>query len=502
MHIQSIRLVGIRCFEDTRHIALSSRCNIFVGQNNTGKSTLLRGVLVAQGFPFGGADVRQTSTSSFAEMFVTGISPTAQLNQRPGGSWENLQVVRLLKGNGPEAPGHFPQVGVSDPGIFPASHPNNTLVPFLARRKAPQFDHNVTLGHQQQLSGTFSNLYSRIDLVATAGHPRHTEFQNAVREIVGLPITTRASTAGKEAGFYLDDNDFVTLDRMGDGVTEMVALIVELCLARNKIFVLEEPETNLHPKGLKALLSMVRASSTDNQFIIATHSNIVVRELAFDAATKVFRVYRDDQDPRSPSGVEEVPKTPAAHTAVLRELGYEFTDLGLHDGWLFLEESSAERIIRDILIPKFAPALEGRLRTYSAGGASNVEPSIAEFQRLVTFIHLQPAYEGRLWVRVDDDAPGRAAVSALRTKFPYLTDQTCATFGRPAFEHYYPSHFAARIEDVLNITDKRARRVAKVQLLDEVVAWTKTKGQAATDAWETSAAEPIAVLRAIQNVIV
>src|SRR5262249_34518160 len=159
----------------------------------------------------------------------------------------------------------------------------------------------------------------------------------------------------KEAGFYLDRDTFVTLDRMGDGIAEMVALIVELCLEEGKIFVLEEPELNLHPSGLKSLLSMVRKASIKNQFVIATHSNIVVRELGSDDNARVFRVYRESDNQLSPSIVEEVPKEPSAHLQLLRELGYDFADLGFYEGWLFLEESSAEQIINKVLIPKFAP---------------------------------------------------------------------------------------------------------------------------------------------------
>ncbi len=284
---------------------------------------------------------------------------------------------------------------------------------------------------------------------------------------------------------------------MGDGVSEMVALIVELCLERGKIFVLEEPETNLHPAGLKALLSMIRRVSEQNQFIIATHSNIVVRDLGAEPDTKVFRVYRDGSNYKSPSMVEEVSRTPAAHLALLRELGYEFTDVGLYDGWLFLEESSAETIIADVLIPYFAPGLKGRLRTYSSGGVTNVEPSVAEFQRLVTFVHLQPVYEGRLWVRTDGDDGGKAAVQTLREKFPYLTEKSCATFTEAQFEHYYPEHFKPRVAEVLAVQDKREKRKAKAELLQSVLGWTAANREEAFDAWAMSAAEPIALLKFI-----
>lgn len=216
---------------------------------------------------------------------------------------------------------------------------------------------SVNIATQSQVNGNFSNLYSRIDQLATA-HPRHDIFMQSCREVLGLEITTKAAPNGKIAGFYLDEDNFVTLDQMGDGVAEMVALIVELCLERGKVFVLEEPETHLHPRGLKALLSLIRTVSRDNQFVIATHSNIVVRELGVEEDSKVFRVSRvDESDPKSPSLVEKVPNTAMAHTALLRELGYEFADVGIYEGWLFLEESSAENHL-----PQPRPATANRAR--------------------------------------------------------------------------------------------------------------------------------------------
>jgi hypothetical protein len=235
--------------------------------------------------------------------------------------------------------------------------------------------------------------------------------------------------------------------------------------------------------------------------VISTHSNIVVRELAYDDSTKVFRVWRDNEDHTAPSFVEEVPRTPTVHVALLRELGYEFADLGLHEGWLFLEESSAETVINEILIPTFTPQLEGRLRTFSAGGVSKIESSLDEFQRLVTFVHLQPAYQDRLWVRADGDDAGKATVSALRSKFPYLTDATCRTFTAPDFEHYYPAEFQDRVSAIVNLQERSVRRREKAKLLQEVLEWTRVQGPAAIGEWEASASEPIKFLRKVASII-
>ena len=285
----------------------------------------------------------------------------------------------------------------------------------------------------------------------------------------------RASPGGKEAGFYFDSNKFVTLDRMGDGVSEMVALIVELCTEVDKIFVLEKkPETNLHPAGLKSLLELVRHAADRTEFFISTHSNIVVRELGEECNTKIFQVSREGPEGNSPSAFFLVDRTPEDHLRVLRDLGYEFLDYSLYEGWLFLEEASAETIISQILIPFFVPELRTTLRTYSAGGATNVAPSVAEFLRLVVFVHLQPIYENRLWVRVDGDSAGIETVKTLRAKFPGYDEEAFGTFGKDNFKLYYPAEFQDNVAQVLAIPDKKLRQKNKTALLRNVIDWTKT----------------------------
>lgn len=496
MRIASLRLVGIRCFQDTGNVPLSPTFNLLVGLNNSGKSSFLRGLLNLQGFSLGTEDFRVNASDSY---IVAQISQPRWPRYTHSPQNDNRDTATLIinyQGNAATQVQGALDRGGGNNAQFKNTYPHNFMVPLLARRKASGFNETVSSAAQTPVTGTYQNLYARVDMVATAGHPKHKRFVEACESIIGLPITTKASPNGKQAGVYLTDDHFVTLDRMGDGITEMTALVVELCVAEDKLFVIEEPETDLHPRGLKALLSLVRESARTNQFVISTHSNIVVRELASEPEAKVFRVARTAPDLTSPSEIAEIPRTGSAHNALLRELGYEFFDFGLPDAWLFLEESSAEEVIRDVLIPLFAPELKTRLRTFSAGGVTNVEPRLDEFHRLVVFIHLQPAYEGRLWVRVDGDKAGTEVVATLRERFTYLDEKHCGTLQQPAFEHYFPEPYSTRVSGLAKLTGK-AKTDAKAALLREVLHWTQTERDAAKEAWKASAAEVIAFLKQI-----
>ena len=501
MNVHSIWVRGIRCFEDTGRIDLSPGCNIFVGQNNAGKSTILKAVLSWQISPFKmPEDARPGSPVVKNEIILSETNGNKYVDIRPSDQNKH-RFVQTFSGSGTD-PSGIPtsEIGASSI-VFAKPWPSNFIVPFIAKRKAVAFQENISLGVQGAMDGTFSNLYARIDRVASPGTAAHETYRRAVEEMTGVFITTQASLNGKMAGYHFNEEHFVTLDRMGDGVSEIAALALELSMAKGKLFVLEEPETNLHPKGLKALLNLIRESATQNQFIIATHSNIVVRELASDPLTKTFRVYRDGINPDSPSRVEIVEKTTSAHLELLRELGYEFGDFNLHEGWLFLEESSAESIFQEILIPWFVPGLSGKLRTFSAGGVSNLEPTVSEFQRLIAFVHLNPVYRDRLWVRADGDDPGKAMVASIEAKFPYLAAPKAATFSKPQFELFYPEVFAERVAQTLALANKKERRSGKTNLLAEVIQWSLENKDDARAAWAKSAAEQILLLEEILRVM-
>lgn len=492
-------MVGIRCFEDTGDISFGNRFNIIVGQNNAGKSAFLKGILNYQGFLLDDADIRPSSEESWVTISLGEVLPTDQFGGKPA-SQGSMRISMNLRNSAQGLYSDLPQSFFNVPSqAFIPTRPNHVIVPFLAKRKASGFNEQVNSGVQLPITGTFHNLYANLSVVTVTGHPANEAYSAASREILGVEITTKPSAGGTVAGFYLDADNFITLDRMGDGVTEIIALITELCLARNKIFVLEEPETNLHPRGLKALLKLVRASAEYNQFFIATHSNVVVRELGGERDSLVYRVYRDGATPQSPSQIEQVERSPAAHLRLLRELGYEFTDFDLYEGWLFLEESSAERVIRDILIPNFFPSLRGRLRTFATNGVANLESSVSEFRRLITFVHLQPAYEGRLWVRADGDEAGLAVIDKMRETFADYDDNVLATFQQPQFELYYPQNFQEAVQQALALQDKRAKMAAKTSLLNDVLDWTNENADAAKAAWAASAAEPLELLSSISN---
>jgi hypothetical protein len=137
MKITSLRIAGIRCFEDTGKIELSPFCNIFIGVNNAGKSTLLKGILALQGFPFSN-DLRPNSSSSFHCATLSDIDPNDFL-QNIQSRANPLRAIRTLKGAQPPSPPSIVTTAiVNDGGIFSRDRPNQSNRSFSREAKGPR----------------------------------------------------------------------------------------------------------------------------------------------------------------------------------------------------------------------------------------------------------------------------------------------------------------------------------------------------------------------------
>jgi len=202
----------------------------------------------------------------------------------------------------------------------------------------------------------------------------------------------------------------------------------------------------------------------------------------------------------STASIELVEETTEARIAVLRELGYELSDFDMWEGWLILEESTAEKIIRGFLIPMFAQRLT-LIRTVAANGASKVKPLFEEFRRLFLYAHLEPVYRGRAWVRCDGDKDGREVVAKLREAYKDVGASHFGTFGHEQFERYYPKVFMSEVEHVLAIANDQDRRRAKRDLFLKVEAWLREDEYRARAALGESAAEVISDLRSMEAAV-
>jgi hypothetical protein len=375
----------------------------------------------------------------------------------------------------------------------------NFIYPYLSHRKVAVYEEQIDEQRSREVRTNLSNLAPKVDRLMDVHHLRHDEFQELVQSVIGLPLSAIASGMGKQVGMWVSGTEWIPLTAMGDGVGQMLGLIVQLVLAKDKLFLIEELENDMHPEALKALLSVIQSRSNNNQFVLSTHSNIVVRYLGALPDTKIYSVessIETEGDFKLPTAtVCLVGNDVSSRTRLLASMGYELADFDLFDGWLILEESSAERIIRDHLVRWFAPALS-RVRTVAAQGVGDLDRT---FNALEARLVYSPAgaVPRRLLVIADGDEAGRDAVQRLASKYTEWPD-AFITFSADDFEAYYPATFSARTAEVLATTGKQARREAKRQLLVEVLAYIETDDSIAKAAFAESAAEVIELLKGFQ----
>jgi hypothetical protein len=500
MRATHLRLQNFRSFVDSGVIELSG-INVLIGANNAGKSTILRGLQqIQQGLPDLFADVRVGATEARIEIGLVGGSLVS--NWITKGSDAAFTYVMQLQSSDRRSGAINASISAQSQHQngdirLAATEPHHFIVPYLSKRKAVGYHEDIREQHVVSIAPDVSNLAAKLSRLGNPAYLAHERYTTACKSILGFVVTAIPSTNGQRPGIYLPDGQTIPIDQLGEGVPNIVHFLASLAVSEGKLFVVEEPENDLHPQALKALLDLVVTSSHKNQFVVSTHSNIVVRHLCAVQGSHLFRLRPKSDALPIESEIERVPDSADARLAVLSELGYSLSDFELWDGWLVLEESSAERIVRDYLVPWFAPSLS-RIRTIASGGASKVSTTFEDLNRLFLFTHLTPAYRESSWVLVDGDDAGLKAIEKLREKFPTYGHDRFRALTKPAFEEYYPAIFSEKARDVLAIGQESDRRAAKRQLLIEVMEWLDCDRDRGVVALAESAIEVIELLRGIE----
>jgi len=500
MKITAIGVQNVRGFRLIPPTALSKTINIFIGPNNAGKTTLLNAIFHIQHQSLFQHDITLGQTSGEVRLFTEGQHPPIIISR------EINAIVFRLESN----QRYFENRNGASSGWtnIPEQEPNNLIYPYLSKRKTAGYNDTINEANANSVTGNFTNLYSKIDrLVTPQFQPGNKQYEEACDAILGFQVSSLAKGGGKQAVYFVHNLEHIPLTSMGEGVANVLGLITDLCVADQKIFLIEEPENDIHPKALKALLKLIVEKSKTNQFFVSTHSNIVMKYLGSAESSKIFYVSSkigvdEERQKLFISSLKEVSNDPVERRHVLEELGYDFFDFDLWSCWLFLEESSAEVLIKNYFISWFVKPLLNKIRTFAAGGASEIIPKFEDFDKLFIFLHLEPTYKNRVWVIIDKGEEEDKIIEKMKTKYSSSgwSPSNFTQFSEYDFEKYYPSRFQEKVSAVLSM-DKLNKRKAKKNLLDEVLNWIKENEDTAKEEFKESAKEVLDKLKLINKEI-
>ncbi|MEA5549473.1 AAA family ATPase [Anabaena cylindrica UHCC 0172] len=507
MKVSKLELTNIRGYENAQ-IEFSPGINIIVGENNSGKTTILRTLLFLQDKnSITSDDIRKDKKKGKINLFFNGDTNQyfdSYINQLITDNNNQLEIefednfYKKILINGEK----YEHLSISNnTSLIKDTEEQNFIYPFLSKRKVTKYNEEVGEYYANKVLGNFSNLYAKVDRISGDGLLEKDEFVRVCEKILGFRISSStANYSGKKATYVINSSQNISLEIMGEGVANIVGLILDLCVAKDKLFIMEEPENDIHPKALKKLLDFIIEKSHNNQFLITTHSNIVLKYLGSARKSKIFHVKMEIPDHKIPtSSISEIDDSPKARREILEDLGYELFDFDIWDTWLILEESSAETVIKDFLIPNFVPKLKGRIKTCSSTGVDKVSARVEALYSLCLFLHLQDdSFKDKIWVLIDEGEKEQKIIEKLRNKYKSWKEDHFHQLKEHEFEKYYPEEFQEEV-DKLKIMDGQEKRKQKEVLLEKVKQWWIKNPELAKEGFRKSAHEVIEFLINIQK---
>src|SRR5258708_10036675 len=288
MWVSELEINNIRSFAASGAIKLSKNINILLGANNAGKSTIIRTLYLLQHsrlFELEDIRIGESVSSGYIKLEEVNNPYFHQFLQKGASLLLHLSAHRMSN--------NFPYLKIDDQsGFNPVAgmQPINFIYPYLSKRKVQGYTQEVNLHREREVGDNLISLVAKVDALANGEHPNHEEYEQACIDTFGFPITAFSSPGGKQAGIIVDRDNRIPLESMGEGVPNLLGLIVNLCLAEKKLFLIEEIENDVHPRALKKLLQLVTNKSENNQFVISTHSNIVTRYLGIVPESKIHEI--------------------------------------------------------------------------------------------------------------------------------------------------------------------------------------------------------------------
>lgn len=339
MRIKKLRVEGFESFQDTGEVHFSKGINLIIGQNNSGKSALLRSL--RPGLP----DHRHTSPEKW-EAFKLSLPKVTYVMEATGnelkdwilqsGGQHFIPINEEPLANTDDILMNFFQHDEVEVEIFVrAGSGVGSAWPYPSHRKFERHDNrfeclsvivdnaslNVSRQHNQNdsLPGLFwwawgqrafhfdaqrmtigeapGGRRERLDpnagnlpnVLHTLANERGDVFRDLVHNLNSIfPTVGNLSVRTKPDGNFLEVRVWPTeamlrpelsfpLNDSGTGVAQAIAILTAIMtIEESGVIIIDEINTFLHPSAIKALLRIIHTKFSKHQYIISTHSPEVV----------------------------------------------------------------------------------------------------------------------------------------------------------------------------------------------------------------------------------
>lgn len=342
VYVRSIKLINFKKFSDI-YIEFNNDVNIFVGDNNAGKSTILEGLEIAlnynyRGRPFNAEFSPDLFNKDAVNLFLSSDKTSKHLPE--------LIIEAYIDGV-PEYRGANNSLKVDAQGIivqacfdtsletiykdYLLTKPNITSIPIefykiewldfgwnhikiISKKfKALYIDPtriHPTIGKNQYISGILNTALEKEELVKlTLNYRENQQVFNESGEVKAVnanldtahlitdkKLTIAASTlpAGSiQSGLQLevDDVPFHSIGK-GEQSNVQIKLAIQNKSKNIDLVMMEEPENHLSHTNLNKLIHYIESQRGDKQLFLTTHSSYVLNKLSIDKICLVQSNYR------------------------------------------------------------------------------------------------------------------------------------------------------------------------------------------------------------------
>lgn len=421
MYVKRMRVEGFSSFADSEWISLVRGINMIVGENNSGKSAILKAIapvveinkhrnedrffggslpdqVISLELAFTTSEFRQRLAQCNKSVQVTGDGATTlaqkqienifnkdqeivlKCESRNGNTLSTKEpilqemielsqfcIYRLQMESGNLTVGNS-GIGQSDTLIDAfIDYDSSAFFNFSAQRLNIA---RTPYSREVKLNSNASNLPAFLAYVSGNLPQQMREIESRVQEVMPSvqQITVDPTLNGYEILIWTSKNNnqrelAFSLDSCGTGVAQVIAIFSAVVTSKNNIFVVDEINSFLHPLATKKLMTILSTSYSSNQYIISSHSSDAI---SHPSVEQMVIVERDGYE----SAVKIIePKNFIKVSSALRSLGISMGDVLGADGIIWVEGPTEEIAFTNLYQREIGPLPEGvRLSSVAATG--------------------------------------------------------------------------------------------------------------------------------------